>query len=62
MTRAIWIDFLKEKQEEQEKFINEVYKIAFGNSAKCDFSLHGFATAKEDVLKRLRELIKENKK
>ena len=58
MTRAIWIDFLKEKQKEQEKFIDEVCEIAFGDSAKCV----RFATGKpreftkEEVLKRLRGL------
>jgi len=35
MTRAIWIDWLKQRQEEQEQFIDEVCEIAFGDSAKC---------------------------
>ena len=35
MTRAIWIRWLKQKQKEQEQFIDEVCEIAFGDSAKC---------------------------
>jgi len=65
MTRAIWIDFLKEKQKEQEKFIkeqekfiDEVCKIAFGDSAKCVPFLTGKPreVTKEEILKRLRGL------
>ncbi len=57
MTRAIWIDWLKQRQEEQEQFIDEVCEIAFGDSAKCV----RFATGKpreftkEEVLERLME-------
>jgi len=57
MTRAIWIDWLKQKQKEQEQFIDEVCEIAFGDSAKWV----RFATGKpreftrEEVLERLRE-------
>ena len=58
MTRSIWIDFLKEKQKEQEKFIDEVCKIAFGDSAKCVPFLTGKPRefTKEEILKRLRGL------
>lgn len=55
--KAIWIDFLKEKTEEQKKFINKVCKIAFGDSAKCVSLATGKPRefTREEVLERLRE-------
>ena len=57
MTRAIWIDWLKQRQEEQEQFIDEVCEIAFGDSARCvpKETGHPREFTKEEVLERLME-------
>ena len=57
MTREIMLEWLKQKHEEQEQFIKEVFEIAFGDSARCVPSETGKPRefTKEEVLERLME-------